>query len=209
MNTWNAIGVMSGTSVDGLDIVAVEFKKINHVWKYRVIKAISVDYSSELRHRLLDCILASGEELVLLDLELGQFIGKCVVEFMKDLGNRIDLIASHGHTVYHQPEKGMTKQIGDGQSILNFTRTKTINDFRLMDVINGGQGAPLVPIGDRYLFSGYEIYPTKHRIEVDWLLILAQQIYCLTILHGKWKLIMIQMVISVARENLLKIYIMT
>ena len=104
MNTCTAIGVMSGTSVDGLDIVAVEFKNHNHTWNYKVIKAISIDYASELRDRLLNCINASGEELVSLDLELGRYIGKCVVDFMQDLDNKVDLIASHGHTVFHQPE---------------------------------------------------------------------------------------------------------
>ena len=157
MNTWTAIGVMSGTSVDGLDIVAVEFTNINQIWKYKVIKAISADYPAELRHRLINCIHSSAEELVFLDLELGRFIGKCVANFMQSLDHKIDLIASHGHTVFHQPEKGMTKQIGDGQSILNLTGILTINDFRLMDVINGGQGAPLVPIGDKYLFPDFKV----------------------------------------------------
>jgi len=157
MNTWIAIGVMSGTSVDGLDVVAVEFRNINKKWQYKVIKAISIDYTLDLRHRLLNCIYSSSEELVFLDLELGRFIGEYVVDFMKDLNVGIDLIASHGHTVFHQPDKKMTKQIGDGQSILNKTGILTINDFRTMDVIKGGQGAPLVPIGDQYLFSDFAI----------------------------------------------------
>jgi anhydro-N-acetylmuramic acid kinase len=126
-------------------------------WNYKLIKAISVDYPQDLRDRLIGCIQATGEELVSLDLELGAFIGKCISDFLPELNMNPDLIASHGHTVFHQPDKGMTKQIGDGQSILYKTGIPTICDFRTMDVIHGGQGAPLVPIGDQYLFSDYEV----------------------------------------------------
>lgn len=155
-NTLNAIGVMSGTSVDGLDIVAVSFSN-NGSWGYNMIKADSIDYPAELRQRLLDCINISAQELVYLDLDLGLFIAQKITEFLKDITTPIDLIASHGHTVFHQPENGMTKQIGDGQTILQKTGILTINDFRSMDVLNGGQGAPLVPMGDQLLFPDYDI----------------------------------------------------
>jgi anhydro-N-acetylmuramic acid kinase len=156
-NTWIAIGVMSGTSVDGLDMVAVKFHNDISQWQYEVIKAVSIDYPTDLKNRLINCIHVSGEELVYLDLELGIYIGMRVSEFLKDLNIKVDLIASHGHTVFHQPENGMTKQIGDGQSILSETGILTVNDFRTMDVIKGGQGAPLVPIGDQYLFPEFEV----------------------------------------------------
>ena len=155
-NTWNVIGVMSGTSVDGLDIVAVTFSQKEN-WHYKITKTISIDYPDNLRKGLLDCIYASAEEFVYLDLNLGVFIGDRISDFLKNLDMPIDLIASHGHTVFHQPEKGMTKQIGDGQTILHKTGILTINDFRTMDVLNGGQGAPLVPIGDKYLFPEYDV----------------------------------------------------
>jgi len=154
-NTWNAIGVMSGTSVDGLDIVAATFSHKEN-WQYHIAKTASIDYPDDLRKRLLECIYASAQELVFLDLDLGVFIGNKISDFLKDLDMPIDLIASHGHTVFHQPEKGMTKQIGDGQTILHKTGILTINDFRAMDVLNGGQGAPLVPIGDQYLFPDFD-----------------------------------------------------
>jgi anhydro-N-acetylmuramic acid kinase len=95
--------------------------------------------------------------MVYLDLELGSFIAHRITEFLEDVTISIDLVASHGHTVFHQPEHGMTKQIGDGQTILQKTGILTINDFRTMDVLNGGQGAPLVPMGDQYLFPEYDI----------------------------------------------------
>jgi anhydro-N-acetylmuramic acid kinase len=155
-NTWNAIGVMSGTSVDGLDIAAASFS-YQERWDYTLIKTDSIEYPAELKQRLLDCINASAQELVYLDLDLGSFIAHRITEFLKDTNISIDLVASHGHTVFHQPENGMTKQIGDGQTILQRTGIPTINDFRTMDVLNGGQGAPLVPMGDQYLFPGYDI----------------------------------------------------
>ena len=155
-NTWNAIGVMSGTSVDGLDIVVATFSHYKN-WQYKITKTASIDYPDNLRNGLMDCIYASAEELVFLDLNLGVFIGERISDFLKDLDMPIDLIASHGHTVFHQPEKGMTKQIGDGQTILHKTGILTINDFRAMDVLNRGQGAPLVPIGDQYLFPEFDV----------------------------------------------------
>jgi anhydro-N-acetylmuramic acid kinase len=155
-NTWNAIGIMSGTSVDGLDIVATSFSYKDR-WEYNMIKTDSFDYPEEMRKRLLDCINASAQDLVYLDLELGSYIAHRITDFLKDLDLTFDLIASHGHTVFHQPENGMTKQIGDGQTILQKTGIQTINDFRSMDILNGGQGAPLVPIGDQCLFSEYDI----------------------------------------------------
>jgi anhydro-N-acetylmuramic acid kinase len=155
-NTWNVIGVMSGTSVDGLDIVAATFSFKNK-WEYNIIKTGSFDYPAEMQKRLLDCINATAQELVYLDLDLGSFIALRINEFLKDLNTSFDLIASHGHTVFHQPENGMTKQIGDGQTILQKTGILTINDFRSMDVLNGGQGAPLVPIGDQFLFPEYDV----------------------------------------------------
>jgi anhydro-N-acetylmuramic acid kinase len=156
-NTWIAVGVMSGTSVDGLDIAAVQFHNEKQQWKFKLIKAVSVNYNSALRDRLINCIHASGEGLASLDIELGMYIGTCVSDFLNEHKIKPDLIASHGHTVYHQPEKGLTKQIGDGQAILYSTGIITVNDFRTMDVIKGGQGAPLVPVGDQHLFPGYDV----------------------------------------------------
>jgi len=156
-NTWTVVGVMSGTSVDGLDMVAVKFNIDLNKWNYEIIKAVSIEYPTNMKNRLINCIHASGEELIFLDLDLGNYVGQSVSGFLKDLKIKVDLIASHGHTVFHQPEKGMTKQIGDGQSILSETGILTINDFRTMDVIKGGQGAPLVPIGDQFLFPDFEV----------------------------------------------------
>ena len=151
-----AIGVMSGTSVDGLDVVAAEFRQINDKWSYRIIRSRTVNYPGDLKKRLIECIGYSAEELIFLDHTFGEFIGRQVRHFLDEQDIHPDLIASHGHTVFHQPEKGITFQIGDGQTIHQVTGLPVINDFRKIDVLRGGQGAPLVPVGDKLLFGDYE-----------------------------------------------------
>lgn len=148
------IGVMSGTSLDGLDIAYVAFEE--DYKKFEILKAETFSYPSEWKLFLKDAILLSEEKLKQLDIDYGLYIGQKINEFI--LNNKlkeIDFIASHGHTVFHQPEKGITLQIGNGQTIANVTNHKIICDFRTQDVQLGGQGAPLVPIGDQLLFEDY------------------------------------------------------
>jgi len=149
---YRVAGIMSGTSLDGLDIAFVEFKKINQEWNFKIIKAITYEYSDKWRKLLQNASELSGFELTKLDLTYGKFIADKINEFIPE---KFDLIASHGHTVFHDPQKGMTLQIGNGLVISNITQTITVADFRSKDVINGGQGAPLVPVGDELLFSNY------------------------------------------------------
>ncbi|MBR9997493.1 MAG: anhydro-N-acetylmuramic acid kinase [Cyclobacteriaceae bacterium] len=156
MDRITAIGIMSGTSVDGLDIIAAEFSHDNGRWEYRIMKSRSEAYPDPLRQRLVDCIRFTGEELVLLDHQLGEYIGENVKNFCAAEKVLPDIIACHGHTVFHQPEKGITCQIGDGQTIFQKTGIRVINDFRKIDVLRGGQGAPLVPVGDKLLFGEYQ-----------------------------------------------------
>lgn len=156
MDKITATGIMSGTSVDGLDVVAAEFQQINAQWTYRIISSRMLSYPDDLRKRLIDCIGFSAEELIFLDHEFGKFIGDQVKKFLDEEGIHPDLIASHGHTVFHQPENGITCQIGDGQTIFQVTGIPVVNDFRKIDVLRGGQGAPLVPVGDKLLFGDYE-----------------------------------------------------
>ncbi len=150
------IGIMSGTSVDGLDMVAVEFTKPGDQWKYDMVKSQSYDYPETLRKKLIDCIGFSGRDLIMLDHELGLFIADRVNDFCRNEKFSASLISSHGHTVFHQPEKGVTTQIGDGEVISLHTGITTLSDFRKKDVLKGGQGAPLVPVGDKLLFHDYE-----------------------------------------------------
>ncbi|MGC5744078.1 anhydro-N-acetylmuramic acid kinase [Chryseobacterium sp. NFX27] len=151
-----AIGLMSGTSLDGLDICFASFEKKKD-WNFQILKAETLPYSKNWEDKLRNSIHLSSEELLELHSEYGFYLGQKVREFIgcNHLEN-IDLIASHGHTVFHQPKKKFTLQIGDGRAIKIKTGLPVIYDFRSQDVLMGGNGAPLVPIGDELLFSDYD-----------------------------------------------------
>jgi len=149
------IGVMSGTSLDGLDLAWCSFEKVGARWNYRIEKACTIPYDLAFRARLANATRLSALDYAKLDVDLGALIADRINEW---LGNqpKPDFIASHGHTVFHQPHCGLTTQIGSGAVIAARTGITTVCDFRTMDVALGGQGAPLVPIGDALLFSQYD-----------------------------------------------------
>lgn len=148
---------MSGTSLDGLDIVCCQFTVSGKKWSYKILSAATVKYNGRWKKRLGEAHKINGEELARLDAEFGQFMAARVNHFSKTYRTgKIDIIASHGHTVFHQPEKGFTLQIGSGAALAAGTGITTVCDFRRGDVALGGQGAPLVPIGDKLLFSEYD-----------------------------------------------------
>lgn len=156
-NNYNVIGVMSGTSLDGLDICFCTISKNNSKWFYEITKSITIDYTHEMKAKLSSAFSASGVDLTKLDYEFGHWIGKEVKQFIGNSNIIADFIASHGHTIHHQPNNGFTLQIGKGSAIAAETGLPCICDFRSSDVCHGGQGAPLVPIGDKYLFSEFDI----------------------------------------------------
>jgi anhydro-N-acetylmuramic acid kinase len=149
------LGLMSGTSVDGLDIVLCDFELIENKWVYKIKSAKTYPYSVELRTELRNAEHLSAVNLLLLSNKLAKLFGNYCNHFLKGK-SKPDFICSHGHTVFHQPAKSLTYQIANGAVIAATTGIKTICDFRTSDVAYGGQGAPLVPIGDRYLFSEYD-----------------------------------------------------
>lgn len=150
------IGLMSGTSLDGLDIVYVKFQKSDYA-NFEILSAETISYSHIWKERLQSAINLDKNGTSVLHNEYGVFLGIKTKEFIsKNNIQKLDFIASHGHTVFHQPEKGITLQVGDGEEILKATNCTVVADFRTQDVQLGGQGAPLVPIGDRLLFSGYQ-----------------------------------------------------
>ncbi|KMQ64339.1 anhydro-N-acetylmuramic acid kinase [Chryseobacterium angstadtii] len=153
---FQAIGLMSGTSLDGLDICFAAFEK-KESWSFQILKAETIPYSQSWEEKLRNSIHLSSEELLELHSEYGFYLGRKVKEFIthNHLEN-IDIISSHGHTVFHQPQKKFTLQIGDGRAIKIETGLPVIYDFRSQDVLMGGNGAPLVPIGDELLFSVYD-----------------------------------------------------
>lgn len=147
------IGLMSGTSLDGIDLAYCEFTDERH---FQLIAAETYNYPVAWRERLASLHRATAEEYVKTDAELGHYFGECIMHFREKHPGRVDCIASHGHTIFHQPEKGFTAQIGDGNAIHAVTGVPVVYDFRRLDVALGGQGAPLVPIGDRLLFGEYD-----------------------------------------------------
>lgn len=155
MKTFEVIGLMSGTSLDGLDIACVKFNN-DGAWHFDPVFCTSVSYSKTWRQNLSHAIYLNGLELKKLDLTYANFIGQEVRAFMKAHNLTPDLIVSHGHTVFHQPDIGLTLQIGDGYKIHQATGIKTIADLRSMDLSLGGQGAPLVPLGDQLLFGDFD-----------------------------------------------------
>lgn len=153
--TYPIIGLMSGTSGDGLDIAYCEFT-YDGAWSYSIPHSITVVFPEELGHLLINSHLLSGEELRLLDIDFGRWMGEEVKNFCLNSHLSPIAIASHGHTVFHRPDLKNTLQIGNGWSMHTASGLPVINDFRMLDVQLGGQGAPLVPIGDMYLFSKYD-----------------------------------------------------
>ena len=150
------IGLMSGTSLDGLDIVYVKFQKSDYA-NFEILLAETISYSNIWKERLQSAINLDKKGISILHNEYGVFLGIKTKEFIsKNTIQKVDFIASHGHTVFHQPENAFTLQVGDGEEILKATNCTVVADFRTQDVQLGGQGAPLVPIGDRLLFSRFQ-----------------------------------------------------
>lgn len=156
-NNFKVIGLMSGTSLDGLDIAYCHFKKGEKGWTYALKNATTLKYPSVWVEKLSTAQRLSGEELVGLDAAYGQFLGKACDDFRKRHKIKVDFIASHGHTIFHQPKKGFTYQLGDGTALHAGSGIPVVCDFRSLDVMLGGEGAPLVPVGDKFLFLEYDV----------------------------------------------------
>ena len=152
---YNVIAVMSGTSLDGIDIIYASYR-YNEDWKFEIHHSETIKYSKDWRLTLSQLVVKSIEELQQIDKAYSEYLATIVLGFVKENKlESIDFIASHGHTALHQPEKGLTYQIGNQQVFADILNEKVICDFRIQDVEFGGQGAPLVPIGDRLLFHNY------------------------------------------------------
>lgn len=147
---------MSGTSLDGLDIAYCEFEEQNGRWSYRIIESETVPYTDDFRKRVIAMENASAVEFSSFDVELGHYFGRLTRRFIDKHSLTPDFVCSHGQTIFHQPAKGYTTQIGNLAALCSEVRMKTIGDFRTLDVMLGGQGAPLVPIGDLLLFADYD-----------------------------------------------------
>ena len=157
MAVYEIIGLMSGTSLDGLDIAHVSFSMdANSGDSYHLMNCQTYDIPEDLRSKLSNAYNYSVPSICQLDKELGRFYADCVNDLIKKHGinkKNILAIASHGQTILHQPQNGFTLQIGCGSTLSYHTGIDVINDFRSLDIIAGGQGAPLVPVGDFGLFQ--------------------------------------------------------
>jgi anhydro-N-acetylmuramic acid kinase len=153
---FKVIGLMSGTSLDGLDIAYCEFYFDTNKWNYKIVEAQTINYSLFWKEQLIKAENCSALDYNFIHQQYGAYLGQRVSDFIVQRNLRVDFVASHGHTIFHQPEKKLTVQIGSGAAIAAACKLPVVCDFRSVDVALGGQGAPLVPIGDLLLFSEFD-----------------------------------------------------
>ena len=152
----NIIGLMSGTSLDGLDLAWITFTPGATGWDFTIKATQGIGYDKALRAQLEDAIKLSGDALLAFHVSYGHWLGTQVRHFVADTGAKPDAVASHGHTIHHRPDLGFTFQLGCPQHVALACGIPVVGDFRSLDVALGGQGAPLVPIGDRLLFHQFD-----------------------------------------------------
>jgi len=153
---YNVIGVMSGTSLDGVDLAYINFN-ISERWTFEIFQSETISYSDEWQNKLKNAIQFNSAELEQLNSDYTKLLASIITEFIsKHQFKDIDAVCSHGHTILHQPQNGLTLQIGNLPLLQQLIQQTVVCDFRLQDVQLGGQGAPLVPIGDAILFAKYD-----------------------------------------------------
>ena len=157
---YKVIGLMSGSSLDGLDIAFVQLQENAGKWNYEILKADCFEYDSDWIERLKNAVDLNALDYQLLHTDYGHYLGKQVNIFIENnnLHHRVNLISSHGHTTFHLPQKLMTGQLGDGASIAAETLLPVVTDLRALDVAFGGQGAPIVPIGEKLLLGDFTYF---------------------------------------------------
>ncbi|TAD84805.1 MAG: anhydro-N-acetylmuramic acid kinase [Bacteroidetes bacterium] len=156
---YRAIGIMSGSSLDGLDVAYVEFDENRGQWTYDVVAAECMPYSPHWEEALRHATALSALDYLRLHVRYGHYLGEAVNQFIARHGleHRVQLIASHGHTSFHEPANQLTAQLGDGAAIAAVTGINVVSDLRAMDMALGGQGAPIVPMGEALLLSKYPL----------------------------------------------------
>jgi anhydro-N-acetylmuramic acid kinase len=156
---YKALGLMSGSSLDGLDIAYVHFLETAGKWSFELIAAECFPYDLDWTSRLKNATQLSALEYQRLHSAYGHYLGQQVNFFISkyQLEHQVDLIASHGHTTFHEPSNRMTAQLGDGAAIAAVCSLPVVSDLRALDVALSGQGAPIVPIGEKLLFPEYDV----------------------------------------------------
>lgn len=153
---YRVTGVMSGSSLDGVDLAFCCFSAGRSGWSYRILRAETIPYPPPILEQLSGASGWDRTALRKMDVTLGHFYAEQIHSFHERIHRIPDFIASHGHTLIHRPENGITFQAGNGEIMARETGLTVVNDFRKADVAQGGQGAPLVPAGDRLLFGEYD-----------------------------------------------------
>ena len=153
---FDIVGSMSGTSLDGVDLAFCRFEYSDDNWSFRLIEAETIPYPEAWKVKLRNSIQLSGFGLFQLDHEYGRYLGNIISDFIQRNKIKPQFIASHGHTVFHEPDRIGSLQIGNGHEIYALTGIPVVADFRSLDISLGGQGAPLVPVGDKFLFPEYQ-----------------------------------------------------
>jgi anhydro-N-acetylmuramic acid kinase len=159
-NVHHIIGLMSGSSLDGLDIAYCVFEENNGRWSYEIAVAECADFDDDLRQSLRELRSGTIDDLAQMHTALGQLFGEWVRVFMDKHGIacKVEAISSHGHTILHQPKLGYSLQIGSGADIAAATGKTVICDLRSADIAYGGQGAPIVPMAEKMLFPDYRVF---------------------------------------------------
>ncbi len=157
---YRAIGVMSGSSLDGLDIVFAEFNEQAGKWQFAITHSACYPFSAEWKSKLENATQLRARDYVQLDIDFGHYLGKELNRFIAEnkIQFQVGLVSSHGHTVFHHPAGKMTAQIGDGASIAAETGLPVVSNLRSMDMAFGGQGAPIVPVGEKWLMGEYDYF---------------------------------------------------
>lgn len=153
---YSVIGLMSGTSLDGVDIAFCRFSNDKNRWTYEIVHGETIGYPDSWKKILLNLEKADALTFQQTHVDYGLYLGALVADFIKKYDLKPDFVSSHGHTIFHQPEKKLTVQIGAGSAIAAECNLPVVCDFRSLDVALGGQGAPLVPVGDKLLFSEFD-----------------------------------------------------
>lgn len=157
---YHVIGTMSGSSMDGLDIAYCTFDEIGGKWSFTINQSECIEFDSVWKENLTHCTSCSARELLRMHTAFGHWMGNAIQSFItrNNLDHKVHLIASHGHTVFHEPQHHMTFQMGDGAAIAAITKLPVVSDLRNMDIALGGQGAPIVPIGEKLLWTDYNYF---------------------------------------------------
>lgn len=157
---YKVIGLMSGSSLDGLDIAFVQLQENGGKWSYEILQADCYEYDNDWITKLKNAVGLNALDYQLLHIEYGHYLGRQVNLFIEknNIDHQVNLISSHGHTTFHLPKKLMTAQLGDGAAIAAETQLPVVTDLRALDVAFGGQGAPIVPIGEKLLFGDYTYF---------------------------------------------------